>query len=71
MGPMLGRRPSPLRRAADDFSIAGTAGVAPLEVRGTLLTLEEAGFVRREGVGWRLADHDPQLPGQPFLDWTG
>ncbi|WP_300385382.1 DNA-processing protein DprA [uncultured Nocardioides sp.] len=61
----------PLRRAADDFSIAGTAGVAPLEVRGTLLTLEEAGFVRREGVGWRLADHDPQLPDQPFLDWTG
>ena len=61
----------PLRRAADDFSIAGTAGVAPLEVRGTLLTLEEAGFVRREGIGWRLADHDPQLPGQPFLDWTG
>ena len=46
----------PVRRAVDDFSIASTAGVGALEVRGTLLTLEKAGHVRREGAGWRLAD---------------
>jgi len=61
----------PLRRPADDFSIAGTAGLAPLEVRGTLLVLAEQGYVQREGVGWRLADADPRAPGQPFLDSTG
>jgi len=61
----------PLRRPADDFSIAGTAGLAPLEVRGTLLVLAEQGYVQREGVGWRLADADPRAPGQPYLDSTG
>ena len=61
----------PVRRAVDDFSIASTAGVGALEVRGTLLTLEKAGHVRREGAGWRLADSDPEDPEAPCLDWTG
>ena len=61
----------PLRRAADDFSIAGTAGISPLEVRGSLQALEALGLVQRQGFGWRLADEDPGLPGQPFLDSTG
>lgn len=61
----------PLRRSADDFSIAGTAGLAPLEVRGTLLVLAEQGYVQREGAGWRLAEEDPRAPGQPYLDSTG
>ncbi len=61
----------PVRRAADDFSIAGTAGVSPLEVRGTLVRLESAGHVQREGTGWRLADRDPADPDAPCLDWTG
>ncbi len=37
--------------------------------RGEDLSL--IGFVRREGAGWRLAENDPRLPGQPFLDSTG
>ena len=61
----------PVRRAVDDFSIASTAGVGALEVRGTLLTLERAGHVRREGTGWRLAAEDPGDPQAPCLDWTG
>lgn len=61
----------PVRRAADDFSIAGTAGVSPLEVRGTLVKLESGGHVQREGTGWRLADRDPADPDAPCLDWTG
>lgn len=61
----------PVRRAADDFSIAGTAGLAPLEVRGTLTVLEERGYVQRDGARWRLADTDPREPGQPLLDSVG
>lgn len=61
----------PVRRAVDDFSIAGTAGVGALEVRGTLLVLEAAGHVQREGTGWRLADTDPRDPDAPCLDWAG
>lgn len=61
----------PVRRAADDFSIATTAGVGALEVRGTLQALEALGMVQRHGPGWRLAEEDPRAPGQPFLDSTG